>query len=309
MSTGGSHRPSRQKGLLLLGVSITKPTMTMTMTTAATLLSTTNAALRRQLHACTSQVAVPPSLRKRPVSVQWVLSQQQSPSQNLTLNWQQQRHHSDQFRPRAISAFKSKKYSVHDADDPKVLNAGSIQRNHNKDDVESDKQQNDDGLPTAPSTASDNSVELPTVSTTLFPSNTATDNVSNNQEKNEDNHTITDQTNNPNTIDSNPWAHMHLHEFAPKIVVAGVGGAGTNAVNNMVSSGLAGDIEKILHAHLHFALIDSHLPSLFITSKGVTFLALNTDAQHLSKSLSQTRLQIGTHLTSGLGEYHVLFYI
>ncbi|KAL7525655.1 hypothetical protein ACHAXR_002774 [Thalassiosira sp. AJA248-18] len=34
---------------------------------------------------------------------------------------------------------------------------------------------------------------------------------------------------------------------------------------------------------------------------GVEFLALNTDAQHLSTSLSPTRLQIGTHLTSGLG--------
>jgi len=73
--------------------------------------------------------------------------------------------------------------------------------------------------------------------------------------------------------ESNPWAHMHLHEFAPKIVVVGVGGAGTNAVNNMVASGLS----------------------------GVEFLALNTDAQHLSTSLSPTRLQIGTHLTSGLG--------
>lgn len=40
--------------------------------------------------------------------------------------------------------------------------------------------------------------------------------------------------------ESNPWAQMHLHEFAPKIVVVGVGGAGTNAVNNMVASGLSG---------------------------------------------------------------------
>ncbi|EED94704.1 predicted protein, partial [Thalassiosira pseudonana CCMP1335] len=62
-------------------------------------------------------------------------------------------------------------------------------------------------------------------------------------------------------------------EFAPKIVVVGVGGAGTNAVNNMVASGLS----------------------------GVEFLALNTDAQHLSQSISPNRLQIGGHLTSGLG--------
>ncbi len=237
------------------------------MTMTATLLSTTNAALRRQLHACTSQVAVQSSLRKRPVSVQRVLSQQHSPSQNLTFNWQQQRYHSDQFRPRAISAFKSKKYAVPDADDPKILDAGSLQSNHKKDDVESDKQQNVDGLPAA----SANSVDLPTVYTTPSPSNTAADNASNNQEKIEDSHTITDQTNIPNTIDSNPWAHMHLHEFAPKIVVVGVGGAGTNAVNNMVSSGLAGDIEKIIHAHLHFALIDSRSPSLFTTSKASRF--------------------------------------
>lgn len=84
-----------------------------------------------------------------------------------------------------------------------------------------------------------------------------------------------DATNNATnaTADPNPFAHIHLHEFAPKIVVVGVGGAGTNAVNNMVASGLA----------------------------GVEFLALNTDAQHLSTSLSPNRLQIGTHLTSGLG--------
>jgi hypothetical protein len=42
-------------------------------------------------------------------------------------------------------------------------------------------------------------------------------------------------------VDTNPWAHVRLHEFAPKIVVIGVGGAGTNAVNNMVASGLAGE--------------------------------------------------------------------
>ena len=35
---------------------------------------------------------------------------------------------------------------------------------------------------------------------------------------------------------------------------------------------------------------------------GVEFLALNTDAQHLSTSLSPNRLQIGAQLTSGLGE-------
>jgi len=64
-----------------------------------------------------------------------------------------------------------------------------------------------------------------------------------------------------------------LHEFAPKIVVAGVGGAGGNALNNMVAKDL----------------------------KGVDFLALNTDAQHLSTTLTDNRLQLGVELTRGLG--------
>lgn len=64
-----------------------------------------------------------------------------------------------------------------------------------------------------------------------------------------------------------------LHEFAPKIVVVGVGGAGGNALNNMVAKEL----------------------------KGVDFLALNTDAQHLSSMLTDQRLQLGIHLTNGLG--------
>mmetsp|Transcript_22878 Transcript_22878/g.26077 ORF Transcript_22878/g.26077 Transcript_22878/m.26077 type:complete len:454 (-) Transcript_22878:58-1419(-) len=64
-----------------------------------------------------------------------------------------------------------------------------------------------------------------------------------------------------------------LHEFAPKIVVAGVGGAGGNALNNMIAKGL----------------------------KGVDFLALNTDAQHLSTTLTDQRLQLGVELTRGLG--------
>ena len=64
-----------------------------------------------------------------------------------------------------------------------------------------------------------------------------------------------------------------LHEFAPKIVVIGVGGAGNNALNNMIA--------KELH--------------------GVDFLALNTDAQHLSTSLTDQRLQMGVELTRGLG--------
>lgn len=67
--------------------------------------------------------------------------------------------------------------------------------------------------------------------------------------------------------------NLGFHEFAPRICVIGVGGAGGNAVNNMIASSLT----------------------------GVDFLAINTDAQHLSKTLTDNRLQIGVGLTGGLG--------
>ena len=62
-------------------------------------------------------------------------------------------------------------------------------------------------------------------------------------------------------------------ELRPRILVLGVGGAGGNAVNNMVTSGL----------------------------EGVEFLVANTDAQALVHSKAQHRLQIGAKLTQGLG--------
>jgi cell division GTPase FtsZ len=65
-------------------------------------------------------------------------------------------------------------------------------------------------------------------------------------------------------------AHF-LHEFAPKIVVVGAGGAGGNALNNMLAKEL----------------------------QGVDFVALNTDAQHISPT--DQRLQLGINLTNGLG--------
>jgi len=68
-------------------------------------------------------------------------------------------------------------------------------------------------------------------------------------------------------------SNINLHEFAPKIVVVGVGGAGGNALNNMISKDL----------------------------KGVDFVALNTDAQHLAGTLTDQRLQLGMELTQGLG--------
>ena len=58
-----------------------------------------------------------------------------------------------------------------------------------------------------------------------------------------------------------------------KIKVIGVGGGGSNAIDRMISSGL----------------------------KGVEFIAINTDAQALTKSLAPKRLQIGEKLTRGLG--------
>ena len=64
-----------------------------------------------------------------------------------------------------------------------------------------------------------------------------------------------------------------LKELKPKITVFGVGGAGGNAINNMISSGLA----------------------------GVEFVAANTDAQALTKSLSDSKMQLGVQITKGLG--------
>lgn len=58
-----------------------------------------------------------------------------------------------------------------------------------------------------------------------------------------------------------------------KIKVIGVGGGGSNAVNNMINFGV----------------------------KGVEFIAVNTDAQALLKSLAPKRMQIGEKLTRGLG--------
>jgi cell division protein FtsZ len=62
-------------------------------------------------------------------------------------------------------------------------------------------------------------------------------------------------------------------EVKPRILVVGVGGAGGNAVNNMVASKL----------------------------EGVEFIVANTDAQALAHSKATYRVQIGSKLTSGLG--------
>ena len=62
-------------------------------------------------------------------------------------------------------------------------------------------------------------------------------------------------------------------QLKPRIVVVGVGGAGSNAVNNMIASNL----------------------------EGVEFVVANTDAQSLAMNASQRRIQLGANITNGLG--------
>src|SRR3954453_5824931 len=64
-----------------------------------------------------------------------------------------------------------------------------------------------------------------------------------------------------------------LQELKPRIMVAGVGGAGGNAVNNMISCGLY----------------------------GVDFIVANTDAQALTSSRAERIIQMGLQVTEGLG--------
>ena len=62
-------------------------------------------------------------------------------------------------------------------------------------------------------------------------------------------------------------------ELSPRITVLGVGGAGGNAVNNMINAKL----------------------------EGVSFVVANTDAQALTQSSADHKIQLGAHLTEGLG--------
>src|SRR5471032_255085 len=64
-----------------------------------------------------------------------------------------------------------------------------------------------------------------------------------------------------------------LRELKPRIMVCGVGGAGGNAVNNMIVSGLC----------------------------GVDFIVANTDAQALASSRAERIIQMGLQVTEGLG--------
>jgi cell division protein FtsZ len=64
-----------------------------------------------------------------------------------------------------------------------------------------------------------------------------------------------------------------IKELQPRLLVMGVGGAGGNAINEMIENNL----------------------------QGVEFIAVNTDAQDLKLSKAKTRIQIGLNLTKGLG--------
>ena len=64
-----------------------------------------------------------------------------------------------------------------------------------------------------------------------------------------------------------------LKELNPRILVMGIGGAGGNAINSMIESGM----------------------------QGVEFVAVNTDAQDLRVNKADAKIQIGMNLTKGLG--------
>jgi cell division protein FtsZ len=64
-----------------------------------------------------------------------------------------------------------------------------------------------------------------------------------------------------------------LTDLRPRLTVIGVGGAGCNAVNNMIAAGLT----------------------------GVDFVVANTDAQALAASSAEHKVQLGINLTEGLG--------
>jgi cell division protein FtsZ len=71
----------------------------------------------------------------------------------------------------------------------------------------------------------------------------------------------------------NQYSAPTVHDLKPRIVVFGVGGAGGNAVNNMIDAGL----------------------------RGVDFVVANTDAQALTRARTPNRLQLGHSITEGLG--------
>ena len=65
----------------------------------------------------------------------------------------------------------------------------------------------------------------------------------------------------------------NFYPLPTNIKVIGVGNGGCNAVNRMIEEGL----------------------------QGVTFIAMNTDAQALSRSKAEIKLVLGERVTAGLG--------
>ena len=64
-----------------------------------------------------------------------------------------------------------------------------------------------------------------------------------------------------------------VEELRPRITVIGVGGAGGNAIANMITAGI----------------------------EGVDFVVANTDAQALNNAVAEHRIQLGSEITQGLG--------
>ncbi len=64
-----------------------------------------------------------------------------------------------------------------------------------------------------------------------------------------------------------------VEELRPRITVIGVGGAGGNAIANMITAGI----------------------------EGVDFVVANTDAQALNNAIAEHRIQLGSDITQGLG--------
>jgi cell division protein FtsZ len=77
---------------------------------------------------------------------------------------------------------------------------------------------------------------------------------------------------NINSNNSNHSQDLRFAQQTPKISVIGVGGAGGNAVNNMIKDNL-----------------------------GVNFIVANTDAQALLMNKAQHKIQLGSNLTKGFG--------
>lgn len=75
------------------------------------------------------------------------------------------------------------------------------------------------------------------------------------------------------SLTAKPINHTPIVARIPVLKVVGLGGGGCNAINRMIELGLS----------------------------GVDYIAANTDAQALKSSLASTKIQLGPHLTRGLG--------